>query len=47
MNLEPMSLERFGVPSQVFDVFVENQYVAGAAEVLGLVQILFRLLSHL
>jgi hypothetical protein len=26
-----MSLENFGVPSQVFDVFIENQHVANAA----------------
>jgi hypothetical protein len=42
-----MSLERFGVPSQVFDVFIENQHVADAAEGFGLVDIRFRLLSHL
>jgi hypothetical protein len=42
-----MSLERFGVPSQVFDVSIENQHVADAAEGFGLVDILFRLLSHL
>jgi hypothetical protein len=47
MNLEPMSLERFGVPSQVFDVFIENQYVADAAEVLDLVYVLLCPLSHL
>jgi hypothetical protein len=47
VNVEPVSRERFGVPSQVFDVFIENQHVADAAEVLGLVCILLGPLSHL
>jgi len=34
------------MPSQVFDVFIENQHVADAAEGFGLVDILFRLLSQ-
>jgi hypothetical protein len=47
MNLEALSLERFGVPNQVFEVFIENQYVADAAQVLDLVYILLCPLSHL
>jgi hypothetical protein len=41
-----MSLKRFGVPSQVFDVSIENQDFARRAERFGLLDILLRSLSH-
>src|SRR5580658_5389467 len=47
VNVEPVGLEGFGETAQVFDVFIENQHVADAAEVLGFVCILSRPLSHL
>jgi len=41
-----MSLERFGVPSQVFDVFIENQDFARGGEHFGLLYILLQASSH-
>jgi hypothetical protein len=47
VNLETMSFKRLGGPSQIFDVFIENQYFARVAESFGGVDILLQFLSHL